>query len=145
MFRYAALLLLPLLSLSSVASETAATTPALPSSHQKHIPALLELLTQTEQALSSCTDAATTTAALPRLQELAEQTRQLAANQQTLPEPTVQDYLAAHPHVAEFNKLWEAICGHIERMELNHLITPELRTLLKLAPQSAGSATHKGQ
>ncbi len=131
MFRYAAFLA-PLLPLCcSFAAEPVASMPA---THQEFIPALLELLEQTEQCLSSCSDAATVQAALPRFHELAEQARRLSAHQRSLPDPTVQDLLAAHPHVAEFNRLWEAICGHIERLEAARLISPELREALKLAP-----------
>ncbi len=133
MFRQAAIFT-PLAALCCVATAEQPSAARL-TTHQEFIPALLELLTQTEQSLASCTDEASTKAALPRLRELAEQARQLSALQQGLPEPTVQDYMAAHPHVAEFNKLWEAICGHIERLEQARLITPELRSLLQLAPQ----------
>ncbi len=131
MFRYA-LLLAPMLPLCC-AAETVADAP-LPATHQEFIPSLLDLLTQTEQILASCTDAASTQAALPRLRALADLARRLSAHQHTLPEPTVQDYMAAHPHVAEFNRLWEAICGHIERLEAQKLISPELRALLQIAP-----------
>ncbi len=119
------------------AAELPPNAPPLPGSHQEFIPALLELLSQTEQALASCTDASSVEAALPRLRELATQARELSARQQTLPEPTVQDYMAAHPHVAAFNQLWEAICAHIERLEQARLVTPELRSLLRLAPPAA--------
>ncbi len=133
MFRATALLaaLLPLCCVALAEGQPPAAAPA---THQEFIPALLELLRQTEQSLAACTDAATVEAALPRLRELAEQARQLSAQQKTLPEPTVQDYMAAHPHVAEFNKLWEAICAHIERLETAQLVSTELRQVLKLAP-----------
>ncbi len=132
LFRYTALFaLLAPLSGPALAEAPAAVAPA---THQEFIPALLKLLTQTEQSLATCTDPATTAAALPRLRELAAQARALSAQQQALPEPTVQDYMAAHPHVAEFTKLWEAICAHIARLEQAKLISPELRTLLQLAP-----------
>ncbi len=131
MFRYAALLALT----APLCCAAKPPAPSLPATHQEYIPALLELLTQAEQALASCTDTASTEATLPRLQELAEQARRLSAHQQSLPEPTVQDYMAAHPHVGEFNRLWEAICGHIERLQQARLITPELQALLRLAPE----------
>ncbi len=133
MFRHAALLLAlaPLCS-AEEAPQQAPTT--LPTTHQEFIPSLLELLTQTEHELATCTDAASVEAALPRLSELAKRARQLAARQQNLPEPTVQDYMAAHPHVGEFNRLWEAITEHIARMAQGQLITPELRNVLQIAP-----------
>ncbi len=121
--------------LAPLAPLCCAAEAGLPATHQEFIPTLLELLRQTEQGLAACTDASTTKAALPRLRELAARARQLSAHQQSLPEPTVQDYMAAHPHVAEFNKLWEAICAHIERLEQAQLITAELRDLLQLAPK----------
>ncbi len=123
--------LVPLAMLCCAAAEP---QPAAPETHQEFIPVLLELLNQTVQSLAGCTDEASVKAALPRLRELAEQARQLAALQQTLPDPTVQDYMASHPHVAEFNRLWEGICGHIERLEQARLISPELRDLLQVAP-----------
>ncbi len=129
MFRYAALAL-PLMPALCLAAEEATA----PTTHQEFIGSLLDFLPQTELCLASCTDAAATEAALPRLHELAAQARQLSAWQQALPEPTVQDYMAAHPHVAEFNKLWEAIGQPLSRMEREKLITPELRELLQLAP-----------
>ncbi len=132
MFRYAALLLA--LAPLCPAEEAAAQSPALPATHQEFIPALLELLTQTEHELASCTDAASVQTALPRLRELAERARQLSAHQHSLPEPTVQDYMAAHPHVADFNRLWEAITNHIARMAQEQLISPELREVLQIAP-----------
>ncbi len=143
MLRYAAFLA-PLAPLCC-AAETGQPAPALPATHQEFIPALLELLTQTEQALGSCTDAASTEAALPRLRELSEQAHKLSAHQQKLPEPTVQDYMAAHPHVAEFNTLWEAIINHIERLEQAQLISPELRQLLQLAPGEGASTAPNRQ
>ncbi len=137
MFRYATHLA-PLASLCC-ATETGVaaqeTTAPTPTTHQEFIPALLELLQQTEQSLATCTDEASTKAALPRLRELAAQARKLSAVQQSLPEPTVQDYMAAHPHVAEFNKLWDAICEHLSRLEQARLVSPELRQLLQLDPR----------
>ena len=122
MFRYASALLPPV-ALCAAAGEQ----PALPASHQEFSSALLELLTRTEQCLATCTDEASTEAALPRLRELAEHARLLAAHQATLPEPTVQDYMAAHPHVGEFNRLMNAIDGHIDRLEAARLLSPALR------------------
>ncbi len=134
MLRYTPLLL-ALSPLCTATGQPQAEQPAAPASHQEYIPALLALLNQTEQSLAACTDADSVTAELPRLRELAQQARQLSAHQQSLPEPTVQDYLTSHPHVAEFNRVWEAICGHIERLHRARLITPELRTILQLAPE----------
>ncbi len=134
MFRHAATSFIPLAALCCAAEPPAA---ALPGTHQEFIPALLELLTQTEQCLGSCTDAATTEAALPELNKLAAKARELSAHQATLPEPTVQDYMAAHPHVGDFNRLWESIGSHIERLEKAGLMSPELRSVLQIAPSEA--------
>ncbi len=139
MFRYATFLL-PLVPLCHVA-EAQQGAPVLPGTHQEFITSLLTLLADTEQCLAGCVDAASTEAALPRLRELEQQAHQLSATQHTLPEPTVQDYMAAHPYVAEFNKLWEAIGDHIKRLEQASLISSELRSVLKLAP-AKGDNTH---
>ncbi len=138
MFRYAATALIPLAAICC-AAEAPQAEAALPDTHQKFIPVLLDFLAQTEQCLAGCTDAASTAAVMPRLNELAARAHQLAAHQASLPEPTVQDYMAAHPHVGEFNKLWKAISGHIERMEQAALMTPELHSLLQLAPEAPES------
>ncbi len=137
MLRYASILapVLPLCCSVAVAEEQQAAP--LPVNHQEFILALLDLLTQTEECLAACADAASTEAALPRLRELAERARQLSAHQQTLPEPTVQDYISAHPHVGAFNKLWQAVCGHIQRLQQTQLMSPELREILQLAPAEA--------
>ncbi len=134
MVRYAAILLS--LAPACYAAEAQQAAPAQPANHQEFATALLELLTQTEQCLASCVDEASVEAALPSLQELAQQARRLSAWQRALPEPTVQDYMAAHPQVGSFNRIWQAIGDHIERLEQAKLVSPALREVLHLAPES---------
>ncbi len=137
MFRTTALFLAP--AALCAAAETPQQAPAakLPASHQEFSLALLDWLEQTEACLATCTDAAGVQAAMPRLRELGERAHALADCQRELPEPTVQDYLAAHEHVGDFNKRWYAIGDHIERLRTAGLLSPELRELLRIAPDEA--------
>jgi len=99
--------------------------------------ATVDLLSQTEICLNSCRDEESVRAALPRLQELAEQAQQLTARQKALPDPTVQDYMAAQSLVADFQTLWHAIQEHLERLECEQLLSPAMREILRIAPSSA--------
>ncbi len=117
----------------------AAEAPAapLPDSHRAYTAALIELLSQTEICLNSCRDAASCQAALPRLRELSRRAAELAAALPLRTEPTVQDYMAAHPQVGTFNTLWNAITAHFERLEQAGLMSEEMRTVLGIAPPEA--------
>ncbi len=103
-------------------------------SHQAYTAALIELLSQTEICLNLCRDAASCDAALPRLRELSARAAELSAALPLLTEPTVQDYMASHPQVPVFNKLWTAIGEHIERLTQAGLMNDEMRKLLGIAP-----------
>lgn len=104
-------------------------------SHQSLALELIQILSDTESRLRDCTDAASTSAAIPHLHKLSQQIIRLKERQQALPEPTVQDYIAAQTLVAEFNTLAQAIQQHIERLLQEKLISPELRQILAI-PQS---------
>ncbi len=114
----------------------AADVPAT-DTHQGLAQATVDLLSQTEICLNSCRDEASVRAALPRLKELAEQARQLTARQKALPDPTVQDDMAAQSLVADFQTLWNAIQEHLERLEREHLLSPAMREILRIAPPEA--------
>lgn len=102
-------------------------------SHQEAAQSLIHLLSQTEACLAGCTDAPSVQNALPRLRELAAQAAQFKAAQNSLPEPTTQDYLAAQAILGEFNTVWNAIRAHIERLEKAQLLSPELRQVLRIS------------
>lgn len=107
---------------------------ALPATHQDYALALLQLLSDTEVVLNGCRDADSTQAALPRLRELGEQARRLAEAQRRLAEPTTEDQELLSRHAERFTLLWEAICQHIERLEQEHLLTPQLNDILCIVP-----------
>lgn len=107
---------------------------ALPGNHQDMAEALLDFLSRTELCLNSCTDAASTQAAVPELKKIAAEADQLAAAQQALPEPTVQDFMAVQHHMGDFNNIWNAIRKHIARLDKSGLLTDEIRQILKIAP-----------
>ncbi len=131
----ALVLLLPPCCLAGESGAVASDAPA-PATLSEYTQAVVSLLSQTELSLNGCRDAASVTAALPRLRDLARQAERIAASQEGLPDPTVQDYLAAHPQIKAFNTLWKAISGHIDRLEEAGLMTPELREVLKVAPDN---------
>lgn len=95
---------------------------------------VINLLSETELTLGSCTDTAGVEAALPRLEELAEQARQLREAQLKLPDSTIQEDIAIARMVQDFQLIWEAIRAHIERLESTGLMTDKLRNVLHIAP-----------
>ncbi len=100
--------------------------------HQSLAQELLLIMSDTEAQLSNCTDAATVDAAIPHLLELSKQAQQLKQRQKELPEPTVQDYLAAQSLVGDFNTLVQAIEQHIARLQKLQIISPQLSKILGL-------------
>lgn len=109
--------------------------PALPpSSHQEAAVQLVALLRDTDACLATCTDEESVRAALPRLRELAVQAERLKAAQERLPDPTPQDHMVGMNLVRDFNTVWKSIRSHIERLETAHLISAELRDILRIAP-----------
>ncbi len=111
-----------------------ATARELPSNHVDLTDSILDFLSRTELCLNSCNDEQSIAAALPQLQQLKEECGRLVDAQRALPEPTVQDYMAVQNKMEAFNTIWNAIRNHIERLEDNKLMTPELREILRIAP-----------
>ena len=134
-----ALLLTALLLLSpglSCAAEEQPTT------HREAAQQLVELLVDTDVCLATCTDAASVQAALPKLRELAARAEQLKIAQSKLPEPTIQDYLYGQELLGAFNTAWQAVRAHIDRIEQAHLMSPELRDILRVTPPDSEHAEH---
>ena len=100
--------------------------------HQSLAKELIDILSQTEIQLRACVDEASVAAAIPQLLELSQRATQLVQRQKALPEPTVQDYLAAQDLVGDFNTLTQAIEQHIARLQQDKLVTPELQKILHL-------------
>lgn len=105
-----------------------------PSNHADMAKAILDFLSRTELCLNSCQDAESAKAAIPQLKKLKAECDRLAAAQQMLPEPTVQDYMTEHNNAATFNTIWKAIRAHIERLETAQIMTREMRDILYIAP-----------
>ena len=101
-----------------------------PTSHREAALMLIDLLRQTDDCLASCTDAAGVQAAIPKLRLLAESVRAFKHIQDSLPEPTTQDYMAGQDLTGDFNTVWDSIRSHIRRLESSNLLTNELRDVL---------------
>ncbi|MGN0835821.1 MAG: hypothetical protein ACI4OS_00105 [Akkermansia sp.] len=100
-------------------------------SHTETAQALVELLRATEASLARCSDADSVQTELPILRRLAEQAQELRQRQQALPEPTVQDFLAVQHLAPEFLQLSERLSEHMQRLEEQGLMSPELRAVLQ--------------
>lgn len=133
MNRFAVGALLVPAALTCAAQEPAADT------HQGIAEALVELLSRTELCLNGCTDKESVQAALPQFQTLAKEAAELSARQKALPEPTVQDYMASQVLAKDFLVLQRAIRQHLDRLKKDGLITPELREILKTAPENGAA------
>lgn len=95
---------------------------------------VINLLAETELLLSTCTDAASVEAALPKLKELAQLAQSIHSRQIKLPDSTLQEDISIASLVQEFQLVWGAICGHIERLEKAGILSNELRDVLRIAP-----------
>jgi hypothetical protein len=95
---------------------------------------VVNLLAETELLLSTCTDAASVEAALPKLKELAQLAQSIHSRQLKLPNSTLQEDISIAALVQEFQLIWGAICGHIERLEKAGLLSKDLRDVLRIAP-----------
>lgn len=109
-------------------------------SHAEIADALVALLRRTVTTLEQCTDAATTASSLAQLQAQREEAAQLIARQALLPEPTVQDYMAAQARANDFLDAKRALQTHIARLQTEGLMTAEIRKILGIAPESPTSA-----
>ncbi len=114
----------------------ASLVQASPSNHVDMTNAILDFLSRTELCLNSCRDEVSAQAAIPQLQKLKEECSILVKEQQNLPEPTIQDYMAVQNKMEVFTTIWKAIRNHIERMEQARILSPELRQILQIAPVS---------
>lgn len=99
--------------------------------------AIIDFLSRTELCLNSCRDEASAAAAVPQLQQLKAECDKLVETQQSLPEPTIQDYMAVQNQMEAFNTVWNAIREHIKRLDSNQLLTEEMRRILHIAPTQA--------
>lgn len=95
---------------------------------------IINLLSETELVLNSCTDEISTAAAIPRLRELAQQAQTIHERQLKLPNSTLQEDISIAALVQEFQLIWGAICAHIERLDKAGLLSNELREVLRIAP-----------
>lgn len=111
-----------------------AAQAAIPTNHVDLTTSIIEFLSRTELCLNSCRDAASVTAAIPQLKELRAECDQIVETQRSLPEPTIQDYMAVQNQMEAFNTVWNAIRNHIERLEQEQLLSPEMREILHIAP-----------
>lgn len=127
---------LALLCALSMAAEEAGQPqlPPPPATHQEAAWQLVQLLRDTDTCLASCTDAAAVQAALPRLRELADRAATLKRAQNSLPDPTKQDYSVGHELLSAFTLVWKSVREHIDRLEQAGLMSPELRDILRVAP-----------
>lgn len=130
MKRFLIALSLVLLSLESFAQEMAGNHVDLTSN-------IIDFLSRTEICLNSCRDAESVNAAIPQLQQLKQECEKLVEVQRSLPEPTIQDYMAVQNQMGDFSTIWNAIRDHIERLEAENLMTAEMRQILHIAPASA--------
>lgn len=108
-------------------------------SHAELADALVALLQRSVASLEQCTDEASVAAALPQLKQQREEAAQLMARQAALPEPTVQDYMAAQARANDFLDAKRALQTHISRLQTEGLLTAEIREILGIAPETAPS------
>ena len=130
MKRFLIALSLVLLSLESFAQEMAGNHVDLTSN-------IIDFLSRTEICLNSCRDAESVNAAIPQLQQLKQECEKLVEVQRSLPEPTIQDYMAVQNQMGDFSTIRNAIRDHNERLEAENLMTAEMRQILHIAPASA--------
>ncbi|MGN0865065.1 MAG: hypothetical protein ACI4P8_02840 [Akkermansia sp.] len=121
----------PPTALTGVLCVLAAAPLTAADSHTETAQALIELLHATEASLARCRDADSIRTELPILRQLAEQAQALRQRQQALPEPTVQDFLAVQHLAPEFMQLSEHLGEHMQRLEEQGLMSPELRAVLQ--------------
>lgn len=120
-------LLFPLSAICCLAQESPA-----PTNHVDMAELMLDFLSRTELCLNACHDQESAQAAIPQLKALAEEAKKLAAIQASLPEPTVQDFMAVQSKTGDFINISKAIFDHIERLRQLQILTPEMAKILFL-------------
>lgn len=104
-------------------------------SHTDLTHTILDFLSRIELCLNSCKDETSVKSAIPRLKELQQECGRIVEIQRSLPEPTIQDYMAVQNQMEAFNTVWGAIRDHIERLETERLMSEEMRQILHIAPR----------
>lgn len=132
------LLSVPILSSAQVEEPAAPATEAA-DSHAELADAIVVLLQRTVATLEKCTDKDSLAAAIPTLQAQREEAAQLMARQAALPEPTVQDYMAAQARANDFLDAKRALQTHISRLQTEGLMSAEIREILGIAPETQAS------
>ena len=125
---------LPYICALIIPSAACYATSENPDTHHTLAQEVINLLAETELLLSTCTDAAGVEAALPKLKELAQLAQSIHSRQLKLPNSTLQEDISIAALVQEFQLIWGAICGHIERLEKAGLLSNDLRDVLRIAP-----------
>lgn len=105
-------------------------------SHAELADQLVSLLNRTVEVLDQCTDAATAEAAVPSLKALRSEAEQIMAHQAALPEPTVQDYMAAQGRANDFLDAKRALQTRLTRLQQEGLLSGEIREILGIAPET---------
>ena len=95
---------------------------------------VINLLAETELLLNSCRDAESVAAAVPELQKLGAEAQAIKEKQLKLPDSSLQEDITIARQVKDFQNLWSAIQGHIERIQKDGLMSEELRNVLCIAP-----------
>lgn len=108
-------------------------------SHADLADALANLLQHTAATLEQCMDDASVAAAIPQLKAQREEAARLIVRQAAMPEPTVQDYMAAQARANDFLEAKRTIQTHIERLQTEGLLTDEIRRILGIAPETPAS------
>lgn len=101
--------------------------------HHQLAQEVIALLSETELLLSTCQDSESVQAALPQLQQLAEQAEAIRQKQLALPDSTLQEDLEIYKLVQDFQMLWNAVQDHIDRLINDGLMSPELSKILKIS------------
>ena len=94
---------------------------------------IIDFLSRTELCLNSCQSKETVQAAIPQLKELKAECQRIVEMQRSLPEPTVQDFMAVQHQMEAFNLVWNAIRAHITRLENQGLLTAEICEIVGIA------------
>lgn len=105
----------------------------LPANHVDLSSAIIDFLSRTELCLNTCHSKESVQAAIPQLKELKAECQRIVEMQRSLPEPTVQDFMAVQHQMEAFNTVWNAIRAHISRLETQGLLTAEFCEIVGIA------------